>query len=113
MGVNSSQLHKDPLEEELKKTQVEKYAPVAPVWKRIEKHGYFSKNYRGNPRSSSACFVMPNNAIWSIRPGWGRTLYLTNSRIWEKSWAESTIFLPHSTRKEKVFLSQQFTESIC
>lgn len=68
MGVNSSQLYKDPLKEELKKTQFEKYAPVAPVRKRIEKHGYFSKNYRGNPKSSLACFVMPNNVTWSIRP---------------------------------------------
>lgn len=68
MGVNSSQLYKYPLKEELKKTQLEKYAPVAPVWKRIEKHGYFSKNYRGNPRSSPPCFVMPNNVTWSIKP---------------------------------------------
>lgn len=68
MRANSSQLYKDPLEEELKMTQFEKYAPGAPVWKRIEKHGYFSKNYTGNPRSSPACFVMPDNGIWSIRP---------------------------------------------
>lgn len=44
MGVNSSQLYKDPLEEERKTTQFEKYAPVAPVWKRPEKHGYFTQN---------------------------------------------------------------------
>lgn len=75
MGVNSSQLYKDPPEKELKKTQLEKYAPDAPVWQRIDKHGCFRKNYRGNPRSAPGCFVMPNNVMeYQARLGKHRVL---------------------------------------
>lgn len=89
MGVNSSQLYKDPPEKELK-TQLEKYAPV---WKRIDKHGYFSKNYRGNPRSSPGCFVMPYN-VMEHQTRLGKDSVLKDSRIWEKRWAESTSSFP-------------------
>lgn len=39
----------------------------------------------------------------------GKDSVLNTQQNLGKNWAETIIVLPHSTRKKKVFLSQQFT----